>query len=152
MMPPGAGDCSLNMIEIQRFHDIVEGSAADCFDRALNRLLAANHDDGRIRAGLMNMRQQIQTADPAHVYVADDNIKFAFTKHSDRVFCRRYIGAAVIPTKQLNEQTSDLLIIIDDQKARFLPVGLHFLIISGTWRSSRTARTLHASVSAVNGF
>src|SRR6185312_728016 len=112
MMPQGPSHGRFDVIQVKRLHYVIERPASDCFDGAFNSLLTADHDDGSIGASLMNVRQEIQTADSGHVDIADYHVEVALLQHRQRLFGRGYVLAFVFLTQHLNKQISNLFIIV----------------------------------------
>ena len=72
-----------------------------------------------------NDGNEFQPADPAHVYVTNNQIEVAWGQQFKRRFSGLGSGAVVLTTQQSSQKISHLLIIVDDEERRLMFAGFN---------------------------
>src|SRR5688572_22819066 len=104
------------MTQINWLRDVIKSTNAQRFNRKLDVLVTADHNDHRIRCERMNARHQLESAHSAHVDVADYEVECFVRERSERIFRGTCFRAVVNRTEQVDEQTPNLQFIVDDEK------------------------------------
>ena len=72
-----AADSSFNVRDIERFRNVIKRAGPHRFDSVIDCLLATHHYHNSIRMLAENGGNEFQPADPAHVYVTNNQIEVA---------------------------------------------------------------------------
>src|SRR6266478_7149551 len=105
----------LDMTQIQWLGNVIERTSAHGFDSKVDGLLSANHHHDGVGCAFQDPGHQIKSANSSHVDVADYQMESDAVEDGQRLFRRTDGGAIVGRAQQVLEQTSNLLIVVDDQ-------------------------------------
>ncbi len=76
------------LTNVQGLGDVIKRAGTHRLDRIVDSLLPANHHHHRVGRLLEHARDQLKSADPSHVDVADHEIETFIVQHRQRVFGR----------------------------------------------------------------
>src|SRR5215208_6522063 len=94
-MRQSAPHSRFNMIDVDWLCNVVEGPNSHRLNGVVYRLLAAHHYHDGISISFKNQRNELESADPGHVYVADYEIESLFIQHCQRSLRRLDCDALV---------------------------------------------------------
>src|SRR6185295_395549 len=110
-------DYCLNLPEVERLHQIIEGAKTQRTDRALDCLHAADHYHDGVRRDFFDMWDHVQAAHAGHSDVADHELEFTFRQTRERFLCRSRSNTVVLFTEQIGEDLRYFDFIINYQNA-----------------------------------
>src|SRR6266568_1263497 len=96
VMSQCAGHRRFNMPKVQRLGYVIKRACTHGFDSKVDGLLPANHHHYSVGSFLQNPWDQIESANPAHVYVTYDQVEVDAVEDRQRLLCRAHRGAIVI--------------------------------------------------------
>ncbi len=72
-----ATDDRNEILQVERFREVIVSAALGRLDRGHERVLRAHHDDRQIRPQLLDARQKFESVFVGHHHVGDDKVAFA---------------------------------------------------------------------------
>ena len=111
-------------LRVDRLAQIVVGAVLDRFDRALDRALRGQQDEGDVRELILQRPQQIMSAHPRHDQVADDDRGAEVGDLAQRLLAvGGLVGLKTPGLNQLGESAPCGRVVLNDEDALAGSVG-----------------------------
>src|SRR3954469_7386885 len=114
----GAADDGLQLVELDRLHQVAEGAVLDRLQRGLQIRTAGHEYDGKVGGALANRAEQLDAGDPGHADVGEDRVVALVLEHPERGFAvLGHFHFESVGSEGAREDAAQPLVIIGEQEA-----------------------------------
>ena len=115
-----AGDGQAELIEFERFRDVVVGAELHRFDRGVGRRERRQHEDSCPRRALLDGTEHGESVDAAHSEIGEDEIEHGGLEGLERCFAAVGHGHVVaFPAQRNLQHLSHTQLVVDDENFGF---------------------------------
>jgi hypothetical protein len=109
-------DDGLQVVEVERFRQVVEGTGTDGVDRGLARAVGRHHDHVNVRETVADLLEGLQTVGARHADVHEDEAGLARGDRLHRLLCiAGHTHLVALVAEELLERGRDRLVVVDDE-------------------------------------